>query len=296
MKIDTHLHTTCSDGRNTVPEIVGLAARLGIRLLAITDHDTVSAYPEAFDMARLRQVKLVPGVELSAKDEDGHKEVHVLGLKVDAENRRLRQELEKLADARIRARRKLLENVNAYLAEKHEGWQPVLFEDARRHASGNIVGKPHIAAALIENGLKAGISLGEEELYRLFRMPGIRTKKAYELTMEECIDLVREAGGVPTLAHPCEYGSPGEVMEKFARLGGEATELCKYRYKMKLSSISMLGPADRIAAERRMNVETLRLAKKHGLKLTASSDYHGRIGEPGMETDDYGIDAGWLLE
>jgi hypothetical protein len=296
MKIDTHVHTTCSDGRKTAVEVIEMASGLGIRLLAITDHDTLDAYPAAFGVAERCQIDLVPGVELSTKDEDGYKEVHVLGLKVDTENKRLRQELEKLADARIEARRQLLENVNAYLAKKYEGWVPVRFEDVRRCVTGNIIGKPHLAIALIESGKKSGIPVDEEELFDIFRMPGIQTKKAYELTMEECIGLIRHAGGVPALAHPCEYPHPGEVMDKFARLGGEATEICKYRYKLKMPAISNLDPGDRVAIERRMNAMTLALARKHGLRLTASSDYHGRIGEPGMETDDYGIDVSWLLK
>jgi 3',5'-nucleoside bisphosphate phosphatase len=290
------VHTTCSDGRMTAAEVIQLASSLGIRVLAITDHDTLDAYPAAFESARRQQIDLVPGVELSTKDEDSHREVHVLGLKVDAEDQRLRGELQKLAAARIDARRRLLDNVNAYLAARHEGWQPVRFEEVRSGVRGNIVGKPHLARALVESGKRSGIFLDEEELFRIFRLPGIQTKKAYELTMEECIRLVRHAGGVPTLAHPCEYERPGEVMEKFARLGGEATELCKYRYKLKIATISALGAEDRIAAERRMNEETFRLAGKYGLKLTASSDYHGRTGEPGMDTDDYGIDVGWLLK
>ena len=186
--------------------------------------------------------------------------------------------------------------MNAYLAEKYEGWQPVRFEDVRRRVPGNIVGKPHLAAALIESGNKSGIPIDEEELFNIFRMPGVRTKKAYELTMAECIGLIRHAGGVPALAHPCEYEHPGEVMEKFVRLGGEATEICKYRYKLKMPAINTLDPGDRIAIERRMNELTIALARKHGLKLTASSDYHGKTGEPGMETDDYGIDITWLLQ
>jgi hypothetical protein len=296
MKIDTHVHTTCSDGWKTVAEIVELVASLGIRLLAVTDHDSIGAYPEAFSAARRWQVSLVPGVELSTRDEDGHKEVHVLGLKVDTEDGRLRQELQKLAGARIDARKRLLDNANAYLAEKYEGWRPVRFEDVRRRVTGNVVGKPHLAAAIIESAQRSGHIVDEEELFRLFRTPGIETKKAYELTMEECIGLIRGAGGVPTLAHPGEYAHPGEVVEKFALLGGEATELCKYRYKMKLPGIRKLEPGDRAAVERRMNEETLRLAQKHGLKLTASSDYHGRTGEPGMETDEYGIDVSWLYK
>jgi hypothetical protein len=190
----------------------------------------------------------------------------------------------------------MLDNVNAYLTQKYPGWEPVRFDDVRRRVPGNIVGKPHLAAALLESGKKSGIPLEEEELFGVFRTPGIQTKKAYELTMEACIDLIKHAGGVPTLAHPCEYEHPGKVMEKFVRLGGEATEVCKYRFKLKIPEINALDPGDRIAAERRMNDTIVVLARKYGLKLTASSDYHGKIGEPGMETDDYGIDMSWLVK
>ena len=296
MKIDTHLHTTFSDGRKTVSEVFEMASRLDIRVLAITDHDTLNAYPEAFDVAERWQIALVPGVELSTRDEDGHKEVHVLGLKVDTEDGHLRRELKKLADARIAARKQLLDNANAYLSDKYEGWVEVTFEDVRRRVLGSIVGKPHVAAAIIEGTRKAGIYVDEEELFNIFRTPGVETKKAYELTMEESIGVIRQAGGVPALAHPYEYRHPGEAMKKFARLGGEATELCKYRYKMKIKAISTLEPYYRAIAERCMNEEMIILAEKYGLKLTASSDYHGKTGEPGMETDDYGIDISWLLE
>jgi 3',5'-nucleoside bisphosphate phosphatase len=296
MKIDTHVHTTCSDGRKTAAEVIELASGLGIRVLAITDHDTLDAYPAAFETADRWQIDLVPGVELSTKDEDGSKEVHVLGLKVDPADGHLRQELKKLADARIDARKRLLDNTNAFLAKRYEGWAEVRFEDVRRRVPGNIVGRPHLAIALLENARKAGVPIAEEELFGLFRTPGIETKKAYELTMEECIRVVRQAGGVPALAHPCEYRHPGKVMEKFARLGGGATEICKYRFKVKMQAISALEAADRVSAERRMNEETIALARKYGLKLTASSDYHGKTGEPGMETDDYDIDVSWLLD
>jgi 3',5'-nucleoside bisphosphate phosphatase len=186
--------------------------------------------------------------------------------------------------------------VNAYLSEKHEGWQPVLFEDVRGRVTGNIVGKPHIAAAIIENATSADLQISEEELYLLFKTPGIESKKAYELTMEECIRLIGDAGGVAVLAHPCEYTHIGEAVERFVRLGGQAIELCKYRYKMKVPSISRLEPLDRLIAEHRMNKQIMALARKYGLKLTASSDYHGKVGEPGMETGEYGIDVTWLLE
>ena len=85
--------------------------------------------------------------------------------------------------------------------------------------------------------------------------------------MEECIRLIDRAGGVAVLAHPCEYIHPGEVMERFVRLGGQATELCKYRYKMKIPSISTLEPLYRSTAEHCTNEHIVALARKYGLKL-----------------------------
>jgi hypothetical protein len=122
---------------------------------------------------------------------------------------------EEAQDARLEARKKLLDRVNAYLSVKHDGWQPVRFEDVRRRVTGSIIGKPHIAAAIIENATKAGLPVREEELYRLFKTPGIESKKAYELTMEECIRLIGRAGGV-AVGPPCEYIHPCEA-ERFVR-------------------------------------------------------------------------------
>lgn len=297
MKIDTHMHTTCSDGRTSVEDTVRLAASLNIKAIAITDHDTIDAYPDALALGARFGIRVVPGIEFSTVDEKGYKDVHLVGLKVDTEYPALREETDKLARARRDARIQLLENANGYLRKKYPGWTEVPFEAASQYTSGRIVGKPHITRALMDNAEKLGIGVAEEELYKIvYETPGVKTKKAYELTMGQCITLIKAAGGMPVLAHPCEYRNPDEVMAIFSGLGGEATEICKYRYKTKISAVRESDAPERLAMERRMNLETIRLAKKHGLMVTASSDYHGKAGfEPGMETDEYGIDVGWLL-
>ncbi|HMK47398.1 MAG TPA: PHP domain-containing protein [Methanocella sp.] len=295
MKIDTHVHTTCSDGKVSAAWIPRLASTFGIQLIAITDHDTISAYPEAFLEAERCRIKLLPGVELSTKDEDGHKDVHVVGLKIDTENMELRQELKQLADARIDSRKRLLDNVNTHLSERYQGWEPVRFDAVRRRTSGVIVGKPHIAAEIIEQARKLDIAILKEDLYRIFRLPEVETKKAHELTMEECIALIKKSGGLPVLAHPFEYARPDAVMKKFQRLGGVGVELCKYRHKTKVRAIREIEPYERIIMERQMNLKTVEMAQCYNLKLTACSDYHGKGGEPGMETEEYGININWLL-
>ena len=296
MKIDTHIHTTCSDGRKTVPEVVQLASELGIRLLSITDHDTVAGYPIAAVEAEKHGIRLLPGVELSTRNEDGHVDVHVVGLRIDPDYGPLQTELKLLAAARVEARMRLLDRVNAYLAQKYEGIEPVKFESVRKRVSGTIVGKPHIAAEVIETARRSGIEIHEEELYAIFRLPEVETKKAYELAMAECIELIKAAGGLPVLAHPFEYARPDAVMKKFKKLGGTGVELCKYRQKTKMRSIRNIEPYARLTTERQLNMKTIEMARRYGLKLTACSDYHAKNGEPGMETDEYGIDIGWLLE
>ena len=296
MKIDTHVHTTCSDGRKTVAEVFRIASELQIELISITDHDTVGAYPEAFQQGETYGITVLPGLELSTLDEDGHSDVHVVGLRIDTCHNPLLSELKQLADARVDARKLLLDRVNDYLSEKYETWEPVDFEKVRRRVPGTIVGKPHIAAELIETARKLSISLSEEELFGLFRQPEIATKKAYELSMDECIRLITAAGGLAVLAHPFEYARPDAVMKKFKKLGGAGVELCKYRQKLKIRSVRELEPYERIMAERQLNRETIEMARRYGLNLTVCSDYHAKVGEPGMETDEYGIDIGWLLK
>ncbi|WP_424358709.1 PHP domain-containing protein [Methanocella sp. MCL-LM] len=296
MKIDTHVHTTCSDGRKTVAEVFQLASELDIRLISITDHDTVDGYPAALEEAGKAGIRLVPGVELSTRDEDDHVDVHVVGLRIDPDNGPLRSELKLLADARVDARRRLLDRINDYLSDRYDVWEPVSFENVRKRVSGTIVGKPHIAAEVLEAARKTGIEIPEEELYRIFKLPEVETKKAYELTMAECIRLIKASGGLPVLAHPFEYARPDAVMKKFKKLGGVGVELCKYRQKTKMRSIRAIEPFERIMIERQLNMKTVEMARRYGLKLTACSDYHAKNGEPGMETDEYSIDISWLLE
>ncbi|MCD1294940.1 metal-dependent phosphoesterase [Methanocella sp. CWC-04] len=296
MIIDTHVHTTCSDGKASVPELMRIAAENDVSILSITDHDTVDAYPDAFKYAARYDVCLVPGVELSTKDEDGHKDVHIVGLKIDLDDSSLREELEKLAFARIDARKKLLDNANKYLREKYDQWEPLEFGDVKKTVFGNVIGKPHIARAIASKAKLVGIDIPEEDLYEIFDLPGVKTGKSYELTMEQCISLIKGAGGVPVLAHPCEYRDMDAVVEKFARLGGEAIEICKYRYKTKIDHVRVLDPKVRLDIERKYNKKTINAANRYRLNITASSDYHGRVGEPGMDIDEYGIDVSWLLD
>lgn len=297
MIVDTHMHTTCSDGRATVAEAVARARDSGVRIMAITDHDTIRAYPGAILEARYQGIIPVSGVELNTRDEDDYRGVHIVGLKISLSNRNLRRELNRLTKSRIDARRKLLANVNDYMAGRFASWVPARFEDVMRRVEGTVV-KPHIAMELYDRSRALGLAVSEGEINRILRLPQIDVKKEGELTMAEAIALIKEAGGVPLLAHPCEYGEQvGPVMKKFHGLGGEATEICKYRYRTgDMDPRKGATAEDVLGRERQLNLMTIAMAGKYGLKITASSDFHGSPVVPGMETDEYGIDTRWLLE
>src|SRR5436190_21387028 len=79
--VDLHSHTTASDGALAPRELVKLAARHGVRVLAVTDHDSVSALPEAIDEAAKHGIEIVPGLEINCDVEGA--EIHVLGYCVD---------------------------------------------------------------------------------------------------------------------------------------------------------------------------------------------------------------------
>jgi predicted metal-dependent phosphoesterase TrpH len=297
MIIDTHVHTSFSDGRTSVADTVSIASDQGVEILAITDHDTISAYPAAYGEAACRGIKLIAGVELSTRDEDGYQDVHVVGLKLDLDNRALLSALKALAKSRIDARRKLMDNVNEYMASRFATWVPARFEDVLRRAQGTVV-KPHLAAEVFACAQKQDLAITEAEINRALRLPDIDVKNRGNLPMGECISLIHESGGVAVLAHPCEYGEQMDpVMKKFHGLGGEATEICKHRYKsMYHAAEAPISWETLLTMERRLNEKTMAMAREYQLKITASSDFHGKPIEPGMKTEDYGIDIEWLLD
>ena len=84
MLIDTHVHTNLSDGSRDVGAVIEAAATAGISILSITDHDCVRAYPEAIKLAWAKNIHMVPGVELTTKNEQGCNCIHIAGLGIKA--------------------------------------------------------------------------------------------------------------------------------------------------------------------------------------------------------------------
>jgi hypothetical protein len=282
--IDTHIHTRYSDGQETPEEIIDLAADNGISLISITDHDLQEAYPRAIELGRQRGITVLPGVEITTKDEQGCCCVHIVGLGV-APGKHVSDVLGRIVRARDDSNVGFLDNINEFFAKKYPSWQPV-------HDS-----KPSVFHNAMLSATACGIRITEKEMMDIVLNPELWTPMDFEITVDEAVAYVKEWGGVPVLAHPFDFSNDaGLVLKRFLAAGGEGVELCKYRYKVRSSALSQLKPDERLVREREMNLWTIEQAKKHGLKLTLASDHHDGRRLMGMDPAEYGIDVGWLYE
>lgn len=241
--MDLHCHSTMSDGTYAPAAIVRMAAKAGIGILALTDHDTMAGVPEAMRAADEQDIRLLPSVEL---DTEMPFELHMLGLDVDPCAPCLQQELVGIQQRRRRRNEKILHKLRdaGYDVSGH-----------MRESEGNTT-RLHIAMALNEAGYAKSIT----DAFRGFLSPGTPGFYAEpRLTPKQAIDLIKKADGIPVLAHPCHIRSnPHQLV---AELTGEG-----------LMGIEAYYPASTLG-----QTETfLSLAAQFNLLVTCGSDFHGR--------------------
>ncbi len=257
---DLHCHSTFSDGRLTPTELVNLAYRNGVRILALTDHDIVDGVPEAFSAAeRYADFTLIPGIEMST-DVPGN-EVHILGHFIDWHNSAFLARLRRLQESRLNRARQMVEKL--VQLDKPISWDRVQF-----FAGEGAVGRPHVALALVEAGHVASVN----EAFSLYLS---RSGSAYvprpRLAPEEVIALLLEVGGIPTLAHPRELLAAGNLEGLLAALKEAGLTGMEAYYQ------------DYVPEE----IEAFRnLASRYGLIPLGGSDYHGLGGPQQKEPGD----------
>ncbi|HEX2027231.1 MAG TPA: PHP domain-containing protein [Nitriliruptorales bacterium] len=252
---DLHTHTTFSDGTTTPEDNVRLALEAGLEGLGVTDHDTVASWGRARAAAHGTELEIVPGAELSA--EHGGYSVHVLGYWFDPAHPQLAAEIDRLRNERERR----AEEIVLRLQELGVG---VTIERVRELAGAAPVGRPHIAAAVVEVGAAADAG---EVFDRWLHDGGPAYVPKYAVSPERCVDLIVAAGGVAVLAHPALYGpSDGEGART-----GVADDVIARMAARGLAGIEAAHP-DHEPGERE---HYLRLAADLGLVVTGGSDFHG---------------------
>ncbi len=253
-RVDLHSHTTASDGGLSPTELVARAARLGVEVLAITDHDTTEGLAEAQEAALRHQITLVPGVEISTVC--GREEIHLLGFFVDPECSELQSLLSRTREARKERAFRMLERLSN-LGLPLE-WQRVL-----DLSGGGSIGRPHVAATMLE----AGYVRSFDEAFSLWIGRGCPAYvERYKLTPEDAIDLVRQSGGVAVLAHPYIFDR-SQAMKKGLDLK---------HWLPRLREAGLCGIEAYYANySRRTSRRLLSLAIRYGLLVTGGSDFHG---------------------
>ena len=244
-RIDLHIHTSASDGADTTDKIIADSINLGLKAIAITDHDTVSGIPSSLPSG----IELVPGLEFSTKYMT---KTHILGYFIDLDNKPLKDALQSIVDARD------IRNEQIAAAMRSDGIQITYSEMKDRF--GDVVGRPHFGEILMEEGICSSIAEAFDKYLNRGEKYWFKMKT---LALEDAISLIVNAGGVAVLAHPFEYSfeknSLSELIEYCINLGLKGIE-CRH---------SSHTPGQMAYLES--------IASEYGLYKTGGSDYHGNI-------------------
>ena len=218
MSIDLHCHSSVSDGALPPDEVAQRAARAGVAVWALTDHDELGGLAQARAAARGEGMRFIDGVEISVTWRGST--LHVVGLRIDPANPLLRAGLERVRGGRLERARQIGHDLA-------EAGIDGAFEGAVRLAENpSMVGRTHFARYLAQ----VGAVRSSKEAFRRFLVPGKPGYVPHQwAALGDAVEWIRAAGGQAVLAHPGRYGlSPGamdSLLLEFIGAGGAAIEV-----------------------------------------------------------------------
>jgi len=253
--IDLHIHSNASDGTCSPKEIVEQAQDIGLKAIAISDHDTIDGVCQALDAGIPQTLKFITGIEISARPLDrmnGGGSFHILGYGFSIYDNLLNKTLETLQQAR--------ENRNPKIIEKlQQAGIDISIEDVEKICGTGQMGRPHVALALMEKNVVATF---DEAFDRYIGTGCLAHVDKARLSCQEAIQLINRAGGVAVLAHPGLLTPPdtypmGELIDDLVAVGLNGIE----------------------AHHTDHSEEQIRyfekMAQNRGLLITGGSDFHG---------------------
>ncbi|MBS4535982.1 PHP domain-containing protein [Clostridium sp. D2Q-14] len=264
-KADLHIHTTASDGKYSPSDIVNLAIRENLNLIAITDHDTIEGIDEAINKSKIYDdFTVIPGIELSTIYNDN--EVHLLGYFIDYKNKDLINLLKKIKEYRYNRAKKIvnkLQNLNINIT----------FNEVLKELKGENIGRPHIARVLVNKGYTENIS----EAFNEYIGKG---KKAfvdrYRLSFKKGIEIIHKCNGIAVLAHP--FLLDVNINHLIDNFSVDGIEVYHSKHSKEISN------------------KYLNLAKSKNLYITGGSDFHGDKSEDSPNIGDSYIEFNSLKE
>jgi len=247
--IDLHCHSTISDGLLAPEALVAHAASRGVKVLGLTDHDDLGGLAIAREAARQHGIAFVNGVEISVTWK--RRTLHIVGLKVDAENQALKSALAEVRTARDMRAREIsagLEKVGI------EG----AYEGAQKFSKQSIMTRSHFAPV-------SGGSWARKNVKTVFKKYLVKGKPGFVdhqwMSLEQAVSLIAGSGGTAVIAHPGRYDlgfvNMHLLMHEFRGYGGEAIEV--------VTGSHTPPQYDQFA----------KIAHRFSLKASQGSDYHG---------------------
>lgn len=266
MKVDLHTHSTASDGQYTPAELVRLAKKRGLEVMALTDHDSVNGVDEAIAEGKAVGLRVIPGVELSADD---YLNLHILGYGFSISA--IQDWLKSLQGGRNDRKYRIRDFLRTKGLE-------IPLEEVDQAAAGASIGRPHFAMVMLKHGY---VATRKEAFDRYLDTPEFQEiEKGTKPSAEECVRRIKDAGGKVSLAHPYQIvlgGGSLEVLVK--RLAGYGLDAIECYYPKHTPE---------------QQAEYLRLAEKYGLHVTGGSDFHGEKNKPDHPLAAWELELDWL--
>jgi predicted metal-dependent phosphoesterase TrpH len=255
--IDLHIHSSASDGTLTPIEVLDRAKALALEAFALTDHDTIAGSRQLLQVGIPATIGFISGVEISAVPPPSFScagSFHILGYLFDIDDPLLNKTLQTLQQARKNRNPSILQKLKALGID-------ISLEEVMSMAGDGQMGRPHIARAMVEKGFAASI---DDAFNRFIGTGQPAYVDKYRIECAKAIAMIRAAGGVPILAHPCHLRLQG---------GKTLEALVEAMIAMGLAGIEVFYP-DQSPAQTAAYMET---ARRHGLLMTGGTDFHGEL-------------------
>ncbi len=242
LKVDLHTHSIFSDGTTSPEEVVREAAKAGVKIFALADHDTTAGVLRAKAACEKYNIQFVPAVEISTRE---HDHLHFLAYNIDLNNTHFQQFLQN-------NRQNRLNRIKQIIQQLAESGLDITVEEVLKRAP-NTVSRAHVADVL---KLKK-IVPNRPEGFRQYLVPGkVGYVPSAGVTVIEAIKEIKKAGGLAVIAHP---GLTKEVWNFPAWV------------EAGLDGLEVFYPSHSYTLKQ----ELLKIARKYDLFATAGSDYHG---------------------
>ncbi len=251
IKADLHIHTDISDGSYSIEEIVTMAKNNNTTYLAITNHDTTRGLKEAIAIGEKQNIKIIPGIEISAYNFEKNKKVHILGYNFDLQSPNINRLCKPILKRRHENSLWQINQLNK------NDYKINIYKIYERAKNSKTIYKQHIMAELNQDEFSSESYI--EQYIRLFKGDGICSRDIDYVDAVEAVKAIKSDNGIAVLAHPGQLKS-FDILEKLIETGLDGIELY-HEDHTKEDFYKIIEYSDR-----------------YNLILTGGTDFHGKYG------------------